>query len=158
GGAGGSTMGNGGSSMSTGGGGGGQMAALIQDVEDGTVPSGTAVTLDKVFVTSVRQMSNADLTLQEPQGVTQAGGTYPAFAGVGLHVSPSEVTTFNIGTIVVGDCVTVSGTPSEFHSNTELNTITAFAKVTGCGTAPTPMDVDVAQTVHFADIATDAGG
>ncbi len=133
---------------------------LIQDVEDGTVATGTAVAIQNVFVTSAHaSASSTTLTLQEPNGVTKTGVTYPAFAGVALNAKAAEVTSFNIGTIVVGDCVSVSATTAEFHSNTELQTITAFTKnAGGCGTAPSPMDVDVAQMFHFADIATDAGG
>lgn len=134
------------------------VVAMIQDIQDGTIAKGSLVSLAKKFVTGARSSAGGSLNLyvQEPSGQTTTGHTYPEYAGMNVFLSAAEVTTFGASTIAVGDCISVSGTTGEFPTSaqgdigtTQLNTITAFASATGCGTAPTPL------VVTFGDIATD---
>jgi hypothetical protein len=131
---------------------------MIQDVQDGTVAHGDTVTLAMKIVTgvSVNSRGTTNLYIQEPQGQTTAGHTYPEFAGVNVFFLATEAPNFpDLQGLALGDCISVSGTLGEFPSNpsadvgtTEIATPTAFSKQTGCGAAPTPF------VVNFADIAT----
>ena len=122
-------------------------AVSIQDVQDGTHGPGTTVTIDSVVVTGVKVAGSGNVTLfvQEPDGVTTAGHTYPEFAGVGLFIKSTDVATFpDVNGIAIGDCVTVTGKITEFQGQTQLSFITAFATSGGCGADPTPVVEDVA--------------
>lgn len=123
----------------------------IQDIQDGTVGAGAVATIDDVIVTVVDAGdSGVSLFLQEPDGVTTGSHTYPEYAGMSFYVGSSFVATFpDLGTIAVGDCVTTKGEVSEREGGTQLFFISEFAKSTGCGAAPTPV------VVPLADIATD---
>lgn len=123
----------------------------IQDIQDGTVGVGAVATLDNVIVTVVDAgTSGVSLFLQEPDGVTSGGHTYPEYAGIGFYVGSTFVADFpDLGSIAVGDCVTTKGEVTEREGGTQLFFISEFAKSTGCGSAPTPA------VVPLADIATD---
>jgi hypothetical protein len=124
----------------------------IQDIQDGTTPSGMA-TVSKVFVTALRVSgtNGRQLYVQEAAGETTAGHTYPEYAGIAVFIPDSASGNFpNLGTIAVGDCVTIKGVIEEFRKATQLTFIQTLTKETsGCGTAPT------ASVISFADIASD---
>lgn len=131
----------------------------IQELQDGTVGEGVAVAVDKVFVTGLRLTAAGSVLafVQEPDGVTTGGHTYPEFAGVQLFVAPAEAAMFpGLGTLQVGDCISIAGATLEFQSDTEIVTPTAFrVEPAGtCGTAPTPL-VLPAGAVNFDALATD---
>jgi hypothetical protein len=137
-------------------------ATKIQDVQDGTISTGQVVTIENVFVTAshVSASGNYSLYVQEAQGVTTAGHTYPEYAGV--EVFANAMTALDLPAIVglvPGDCVTFTGTTTEFNGGTEVATLTAFTKSAtpqNCGTMPTPFVIPGA--VAFTDICTDADG
>jgi len=134
----------------------------IQEVQDGTVATGASVSIDKVFVTAAR-ISNFDNLLafvQEPDGVTSGGHTYPQYAGVRLFVSGTAFTQFpGIGALQIGDCISITASTVEYMDDTQLDTPTAFALEPGgsCGTAPAPLVVPFG-SVDFDTLATDTDG
>ena len=132
-------------------------ATLIQNIQDGTVATGTTVVVQKVFVTGVHVTGAGNVTIwvQEPQGTTTATHTYPQYAGVSVFAPMATAAMFpDMTGIAVGDCVSVGGTTAEFNQRTEVTTLTLFQKSTNCGTAPSPYVVPSLATT-FNDIATD---
>jgi len=110
----------------------------VQEVQDGTVATGASVAIDKVFVTAVRisNLGNMLAFVQEPDGVTTGGHTYPQYAGVRVFFSGTELTQFpGLGAIQIGDCISLTGSTLEFMDDTELITPTAFALEPGLGSA-----------------------
>jgi hypothetical protein len=158
------TSGSAGSSGAAGAGGAagsGPAATLIQNVQDGTIATGSVVSLPNVFVTAVLVSSSNNTTLyvQEPEGVTTTGHTYPQYAGVEVFVTNNEAGGLPaLATITEGDCISLVGTTSEFNSAaTEIITLTALSRVANaasCGTFPTPLAVP-STLASFADLATD---
>ena len=131
----------------------------IQELQDGTVPTGAAATIDKVFVTALRITPPGNLLafVQEPDGVTTGGHTYPQYAGVQLFISTAEVAQFpGVEAIQIGDCITLTGNTLEFQDDTELVTPTAFTlePAGSCGTAPTPLVIPTG-ALTFDALATD---
>ncbi len=131
----------------------------IQEIQDGTVATGTAVTVDKVFVTALRITAPGNLLgfVQEPDGVATGGHTYPQYAGLQLFMSTLEVAQFpGLSTLQIGDCISLTASTLEFQDNTELVTPTAFTRepAGACGTAPTPLVIP-AGAVDFNALATD---
>lgn len=131
----------------------------IQELQDGTVPTGAAATIDKVFVTALRITPSGNLLafVQEPDGVTTGGHTYPEYAGVQLFIATAEVAQFpGLEAIQIGDCITLTGSTLEFQDDTELVTPTAFALEApgSCGAAPTPLVIP-AGALDFDALATD---
>jgi large repetitive protein len=106
--------------------------ASIVDVQNGTITAGTAVVIADAIVTGIDAKG---FTIQDP---TVADGKY---AGVYAFVNAKP-------TVAIGDKVTVSGTVSEFHDNTELNGAAVTAKV--AGTPITPIAVTAAQAADEA--------
>ncbi len=100
-------------------------ATEIVDIQNGTVASGTAVSVKGVVVTSI---FSSGATVQDPD----AG---PAYAGIWVYTGSSPG-------VAVGDLVDVQGTVAEYFENTELD----GATITKLGTATpiTPASVTVA--------------
>lgn len=123
----------------------------IQALQDGTVGVGAVATIDDVIVTVVDAGgSGVSLFLQEPDGVTSGGHSYPQYAGIGFYVGSTFVADYpDLATIAVGDCVTTKGEVTEREGGTQLFYISEFAKTSGCGVAPLPV------VVALDDIATD---
>ncbi|HYC54397.1 MAG TPA: hypothetical protein VEL28_05620 [Candidatus Binatia bacterium] len=133
----------------------------IQDVQDGTVATGQSVTLSDVFVTGLTVAGNGSRTffLQEPDGVTTAGHVYPEYAGVRAFATSATASALpDLGSLMVGDCVTLSADVTEFQGATVLSEITAFDVADGpssCGGSfPTPFVISDSGTSLF-DIASD---
>ena len=138
-------------------------ATLIQDVQDGTIVSGSIVTLPKKFVTGIRVSAGGSVTLyiQEPLGVTRAKHVYPRYSGMSVFATAIEAAAHaDFASLQVGDCVSATGTTGEFPSGladvgtTTLSVPTAFAKTAGCGTAPTPTTVEVSEIATDTDPVT----
>jgi hypothetical protein len=132
-------------------------AQTIQEVQDGTVRQGANVIVTKVFVTAVRKNASGSVIafVQTPDGVTSGAHTYPEFAGVQLFASATETVTFpGFIAMVVGDCISFTGSTFEFTEDTEILKFTAFTAETAgtCGTAPTPFAME---TIGFGSFATD---
>jgi hypothetical protein len=136
---------------------------LVQRVQDGTVSTGSVVSLSNVFVTAVKVATNNNVTLvvQEPEGVTSSDHVYPEYAGVTVFVTSAEAGGLGaLGSISPGDCISLTGTTSEFESTTEIVTLTALSKTgsaASCGTFPTPLAVP-STDVQDADVFTDVDG
>jgi len=130
----------------------------IQEVQDGTVTIGTTVAVDKVFVTALRISTAGNMLafVQEPDGVTTGGHTYPEYAGMRLFVSASEIAQFSLGALQIGDCISVTASTIEFQDDTQLLMPTAAVvePAGSCGTAPTPFVIP-AGAVDFDALATD---
>jgi cysteine-rich repeat protein len=135
-------------------------AVSIQEIQNGTIAGGTAI-LDNVFVTARRGNGgqNVNLTLQEPQGNTIAGVTYPEFAGIGVFIGNGQSANFTLPQL--GDCITIAGTIAAFNGDTQLNPITSIiinpiADCNALGGAPAPFVIPSANpAVTFGDVATD---
>jgi hypothetical protein len=162
------TSGAAGAAGSAGGAGGAGGAAgsgttAIQRIQDGTLATGAVVSVANVFVTALDVASNNDVTLivQEPEGVTTSGHTYPEYAGVRVFITAAQAPGLGaLGSISPGDCISLTGTTSEFQSATEIVTLTALSKAaatSACGTFPTPLAVPSTEAM-FTDVATDTSG
>jgi hypothetical protein len=123
----------------------------IQRVQDGTLALGASVTVERVFVTAARQTTSGGLSLflQEPEGVTTAGHSYPAYAGVGGIIRPTDAGTFP----VVSDCIDVTGVIIDFRGLTEID-VSSWTPAVSCGAFPQPFGIP-STTVGLDDIATD---
>lgn len=128
----------------------------IQLIQDGTHVGEAAV--DRVFVIGKRVSGGGDVTLwvQEAQGKTAGGHTYPEYGGVEVFVDDLDVASFpDLASAVVGDCVSLSGTPTEFQMVTELADLTSFTRhAAGCGQVPTPYVIDTS-AMTFDELASD---
>jgi hypothetical protein len=100
----------------------------IQLIQDGSIPSGTRVTVRGVRVTASVKNGSGRVWVQESD--TSNGYPYPHYAGVQVFFTSTEAQTVVLP--LIGDCVDVTGTIGEFNSETELlaPTITASS---GCG-------------------------
>ncbi|HVV50594.1 MAG TPA: hypothetical protein VHO06_13090, partial [Polyangia bacterium] len=143
------------------GGAAGNGATLIQDVQDGTLATGSVVSLSNIFVTGreVSGSNNVTLYVQEPQGITTAAHDYPEYAGVELFITNSQAAALAaLSTIAPGDCISATGTISEFQNVvteiSNLSSLTKAATAGSCGTFPSPLSVPSTQAT-FADLATD---
>lgn len=116
---------------------------MIQDVQNDSMPPGTAVTLSGVVVTAIDAYGakTGDIWVEEPSG--------GAFSGVHVFGAP----TATVAALKVGDIVDISGAQkSEFALSTDTsgNTETELeagpngmtVTKTGSGSAPAPMVVD----------------
>jgi hypothetical protein len=138
----------------------------IQDVQVNFAQLDTqTVTVNNVFVTAVRGAAgqNVNLNVQEPQGDTIAGLTYPENAGLGLFIPIAVSGGLTIPAI--GDCVDVTGEVDDFNGQTQLRVeaLSIVANPASCGTFPLPFVIpSVSPAVTFGDLATDldpvAGG
>jgi len=84
----------------------------IQEVQDGTVATGASVSIDKVFVTAMRisNLGNMLAFVQEPDGVTTGGHTYPQYAGVRVFFSGTELNQLpGLGAIQIRHCLPPTG-------------------------------------------------
>lgn len=130
---------------------------FIQSVQDGTIATGSAVTVVHVWVTAkkVGPSGNARLWVQEPEGIAPASHAYPRYAGMGMFAASAIIASLpDLAASAVGDCVTISGTTEEFNGRTGLTQLTAFKKVTaGCGSPPIPHEVGAVPM--FDQVASD---
>jgi hypothetical protein len=130
----------------------------VQHVQNGSVSPGAMVALTRVFVTLAQMTSNGSFRLyvQEPEGQTALGLTYPQYSGVQVFINSTAVPTFPVlADMVVGDCVSVTGTVTEFNQATEIVSLSALEKIqtSVCGISPAPYPV---AATMFAQIATDS--
>lgn len=126
----------------------------IQTIQDGTLPLGARVTVNRVFVTALRLVSTGNyysFMLQEPQGETPAAHVYPEYAGVSVFWDFGDSGAVNAPS--VGDCIDVSGSIEDFHGLTQIN-LTSWQLASNCGTFPQPYAIP-STTVDFGDVATD---
>jgi hypothetical protein len=117
-------------------------AVQIQQIQNGSITSGSVV-VSNVFVTAVRKAANnnnLNVMVQEPQGETIAGVTYPRFAGIQLFINAVTATNLSVPTdLQIGDCVSVTGVVAEFNAGTQLSNLTVFtrnANAAQCGGVP----------------------
>ncbi|HEY1555515.1 MAG TPA: hypothetical protein VGF94_11840 [Kofleriaceae bacterium] len=131
-----------------GGDGGGGGAVTIQDIQNGTVPTGTQVEIDNVIVTAIDNFgaTTGNIWVEEP-----GGGPY---SGVLVYHADANV----IATLAIGDQVTVSNALTDQfaltgsnadptgRTDTELEPLASGQTVTvtktGSGTVPAPVVVD----------------
>lgn len=115
----------------------------IYDIQMGSVPDGTVVTLNDVIVTSPVQVEDGGVTVQDPKGGQFSGIYLFLFADVvtGVPLSP-------------GDIVTVTGEYSEFFDFSQI-TITAVESlsVTGSTDVPDPITVEPSEIATGSDTA-----
>jgi hypothetical protein len=121
----------------------------IHSIQDESIPPGTTVTLEGVFVTSVARIaSGVEFYVQEPSGASSH--PYPRFAGIRVFVSASEAVTLgDLAQLQVGDCVNLGGTVGEFLQGTQLQGLTSLVKGGACG------DISPTQIDDACQIATD---
>ncbi len=115
----------------------------IYDIQMGSVPEGTIVTLTGVVVTSPVQVEDGGVTIQDPMGGAYSGLYLFLFDEVmmGVPLSP-------------GDEITVRGEYTEFFDFSEITVTSADdIMVTGTGTIPEPPVVDPAEIVAGAATA-----
>lgn len=106
------------------------MDALINDVQDGTLPVGSAVQFTDVIVTAVFDdtgMNNNDMVWVEEPGAGQYSG---------IAVFKPTIVGATITTLAIGDMVTVSGNVQEAFMETQIAGMGATITFTAAGTAP----------------------
>ena len=135
-------------------------AVQIQQIQNGSITSGSVI-VSNVFVTAVRKAANnnnLNVMVQEPQGETIAGVTYPRFAGIQLFINSTTATNLAVpADLKIGDCISVSGVVSEFNAGTQVNNLTAFtrnANAAQCGTVPQAFVATVPSVGTDIDLVT----
>jgi hypothetical protein len=125
-----------------------------------SIVSGVQITQAIVMAKETSGAGNVTVYIQMAQG--DQGGTqdaYPDFSGTEVFVPSAKAGSFaDLASVAAGDCVTVKGSVELFHSTLQLSDISAFTKITGCGSAPTPstqtvgaIDDSGAQSRTFVD-------
>ena len=126
-------------------------AHTIQNIQDGSVTTGSAATLEGVIVTSVAiTAAGRELFIQEPQGTSSH--PYPLYAGLAVFVPELQALALpDLLALQIGDCINLSGTVSEFQQGAQLVNVTTLTRVAHCGDiAPRVFDA-----ANVCSIATD---
>ena len=110
-------------------------AASIVDIQNGTIPTGSDVSVEGAVVTGV---TSNGFAMQDP---TVASGMY---AGVWVYTGGAPG-------VVLGDRVTVAGSVSEYFMNTEING-QVLSKTAGAPLDPIPLTVAQAATEPYENV------
>jgi hypothetical protein len=123
----------------------------IRDLQNGTIATGSAVTLAGVVVTARKDTSTSTvLFVQEPSGA-------PEYAGIMVFIDTDPAPAFTLP--AVGDLVTIEGTVSEFArggqdgSRTNIDPTTSIT-IDGTAALPTPV-VATAASLVFGQLGAD---